>query len=136
VNISQLEGRPEQSGEFDRRRMAELGITINQVAQAVQTSVSGTQAGVYREGGDEFDIRVRFRPEDRLNVQDIENISVRSPAGDVIPISALISSSYGRGPTEIQRIDGQRVTYSSAKLESGVALGDAMQSIQAEISAM
>lgn len=136
VNISQLEGRPEQSVEFDRRRMAELGITINQVAQAVQTSVSGTQAGVYREGGDEFDIRVRFRPEDRLNVQDIENISVRSPAGDVIPISALISSSYGRGPTEIRRIDGQRVTYISANLESGVALGDAMQSIQAEISAM
>jgi HAE1 family hydrophobic/amphiphilic exporter-1 len=130
VNISQLEGRPEQSVRFDRRRMAEMGISIQQVASAIQTSLSGTRAAVFREGGDEFDITVRLRPEDRLNAQDIENISVRSPSGQVIPISALIETSYDRGPTQIQHIDGQRVTFITASLESGVALGDAMVMIQ------
>lgn len=134
VNISQLEGRPEQSVRFDRRRMAELGISIQQVAAAIQTSVSGTRAAVFRDGGDEFDIVVRLRPEDRLNAQDIENISVRSPDGQVIPISALIDTTYDRGPTEIQHIDGQRVTFITASLESGVALGDAMELIQTSLS--
>jgi HAE1 family hydrophobic/amphiphilic exporter-1 len=134
VNVSQLEGRPEQSVQFDRRRMAELGISIQQVSSAIQTSVSGTRAAVFREGGDEFDINVRLRPEDRLNAQDIENISVRSADGQVIPISALIDSNYDRGPTEIQHIDGQRVTFISASLESGVALGDAMKMVQDNLS--
>jgi HAE1 family hydrophobic/amphiphilic exporter-1 len=136
VNVSQLEGRPEQVVQFDRRRMAELGISINQVAQAIQASVSGTRAGVFREGGDEFDINVRLRPDDRLNVQDIENISVRSSTGDVIPISSLIDSRYTRGPTQIDRRDGQRVTFITANLETGVALGDAMKMIQEEMSRM
>jgi len=134
VNVSQLEGRPEQLVRFDRRKMAELGISVAQVSQAIQTSISGTNAAVFREGGDEFNISVRFRPDDRLNVQDIENISVRAPDGQVIPISALIVSTYGRGPTEIQRRDGQRVTFITSNLESGVALGDAMLMIQNEMA--
>lgn len=134
VNISQLEGRPEQVVRFDRRRMAELGININQVSQSIQTSVSGSNAAVFREGGDEFDINVRFRAEDRLHVQDIENISVRSADGQVIPISSLITSTYGRGPTQIERIDGQRVTYITANLEDGVALSDAIQLIQKDLA--
>lgn len=136
VNISQQEGRPEQSLTFDRARMAEMGIGINAVSQAIQSSISGIQASVLREGGDEIDIRVRFRPEDRLNLQDIENISVRSAEGEVVPISALMTSTYGRGPTSIRRIDGQRVSYINASLESDVALGDAMRRIQTDLSNM
>ncbi|MDR2212597.1 MAG: efflux RND transporter permease subunit [Pseudomonadales bacterium] len=134
ANVSQQEGRPEQSLRFDRRRMAELGITVSQVGTAIQSSVSGRNAAVFREGGDEFDINVRFRPEDRLNAQDIENVSVRSADGQVIPVSSLLDVSYGRGPTQIQRISGQRVTYINADLEQGMALGDAMKLIQAELA--
>jgi HAE1 family hydrophobic/amphiphilic exporter-1 len=136
VNVSRAEGRPEQTLRFDRRRMAELGITVAQVNTAIQTSVSGRAAAVFREGGDEYDINVRFRPEDRLNTQDIENVSVRAADGQVIPVSSLLDATYGRGPTEIQRIGGQRVNYINASLEQGVALGDAMQRIQQELATM
>ncbi|MDT8399410.1 MAG: efflux RND transporter permease subunit [Pseudomonadales bacterium] len=130
VYQSSLEGRPEQNIRFDRERMASLGISIDDVSSAIQSSITGSRAGVFREAGDEIDIVVRLRPDDRLNVQDIENISVRAADGQVIPISALVTTSYGRGPTDIRRIDGQRVTYIYANLEVGVALGDAMQNIQ------
>jgi HAE1 family hydrophobic/amphiphilic exporter-1 len=120
VNLSRSEGRPEQTLRFDRRRMAELGITVAQVNTAIQTSVSGRAAAVFREGGDEYDINVRFRPEDRLNSQDIENVSVRSADGQVIPVSSLLEATYGRGPTEIQRIGGQRVTYLNASLQQEI----------------
>lgn len=136
VRLGELEGRPEQAITFDRSRMAQLGIGINQVSQAIQSSVSGTQASVFRQGGDEVEIIVRLRPQDRLTVQDIDNVSVRSADGEVIPVSSLMTSTYGRGPTEIRRIEGQRVTYINANLESGVALGDAMERIQAELSDM
>src|SRR5690606_832263 len=134
VNVGDQEGRPEQSIVFDRARMAELGIGINQISAAIQSSISGADASVFREGGDEIDIVVRLRPEDRLNVQDIENISVRaSTTGEVIPISSLIVSDFVRGPTTIERINGQRVIYIYANLERGVALGDAVEGIRAAI---
>lgn len=136
VNLSQLEGRPEQNVRFDRERMASLGIGVADVSRAIQSSIGGARAGVYRDQGDEIDIIVRLRPEDRLNVQDIDNISVRAADGQVVPVSSLITTSYDRGPTNIRRIDGQRVTYINANLESGIALGDAVQAIQAELSSL
>ena len=134
VNLSRLEGRPEQNVRFDRERMASLGIGVADVSRAIQSSIGGSRAGVYREQGDEVDIIVRLRPEDRLNVQDIDNISVRAADGQVVPVSSLVTTTYDRGPTNIRRVDSQRVTYINANLESGVALGDAVEAIQAELA--
>ena len=136
VNLSRLEGRPEQNVRFDRERMASLGIGVADVSRAIQSSIGGARAGVFREQGDEVDIIVRLRPEDRLNVQDIDNISVRGADGQVVPVSSLVTTTYDRGPTDIRRIDGQRVTYINANLDSGVALGDAVQAIQNDLSSL
>lgn len=134
VNLSRMEGRPEQNVRFDRERMASLGIGVADVSRAIQSSVGGSRAGVFRERGDEIDIIVRLRPEDRLNVQDIDNISIRAADGQVVPVSSLITTSYDRGPTDIRRINGQRVTYINANLQSGLALGDAVERIRSELS--
>lgn len=136
VNLSRREGRPEQQIRFDREKMAALGIGASDVSRAIQASVGGTRAGVFREMGDEFDIVVRLRPEDRLNSQDIDNISIRTATGEVVPVSSLINTSFGRAPTQIRRVDGQRVTYINANLENGVALGDAVDRIRENLSGM
>jgi len=136
VNLSRLEGRPEQNIRFDRERMASLGISVADVSRAVQASIGGSRAGVFRDRGEEIDIVVRLRQEDRLNVQDIDNISIRASNGQVVPLSSLVTSSYDRGPTDIRRIDGQRVTFINANLQSGVALGDAVDRIRADLAQM
>ncbi|ALO45555.1 Acriflavine resistance protein (Cation efflux system) [Pseudohongiella spirulinae] len=136
VNLSRLEGRPEQRISFDRERMAALGIGATDISRAIQASIGGSRAGVFRDRGDEIDIIVRLRPEDRLNVQDIDNISVRAADGQVVPVSSLVTTLYDRGPTDIRRINGQRVTYINANLESGVALGDAVDTIRSDLATM
>jgi HAE1 family hydrophobic/amphiphilic exporter-1 len=136
VNLSRLEGRPEQNIRFDRERMASLGISVADVSRAVQASIGGSRAGVFRDRGEEIDIVVRLRQEDRLNVQDIDNISIRASNGQVVPLSSLVTSSYDRGPTDIRRIDGQRVTFINANLQSGEALGDAVDRIRADLAQM
>jgi len=118
---------------FDREKIANLGLTVQQVGRAVQTSVGGSRAGSFRVDGDEFPIMVRLRPQDRLGVQDLDDIGVRTPAGEVIPVSALIVRDRSRAPTTIQRVDGQRVTYVTANLEEGVPLGEAVKKIQASL---
>lgn len=136
VRLNRQEGRPEQNLIFDRAKIASLGLSIQTVGRAVQTSVGGSRAGQFRVAGDEFPIIVRLRPEDRLSTQDLDNISVRTPSGEVIPVSSLVKSDRGRAPSTIQRVDGQRITYISANLEKDVALGDAIQLIRADLSQM
>ncbi len=134
VRSDREEGRPEQNIIFDREKIAQLGLTAREVAQAVQANIGGTRAGVFRDGGDEYPITVRLQEQDRMSTLDLENISVRSSTGDIIPISTVIDQQASRGPVSINRINGQRVTFITANLESGVPLGQAVQKIQSELS--
>ncbi len=129
VRISRREGRPEQNLVIDREKIADLGLSVNQIAQVIQTNVGGSRAGVYREGGEEFQISVRLQPKDRLTTDDLDNVAIRTPGGEIVPVSAVVHSERRRSPTEIQRIDGQRVTYITANLESGAALGDVVEKL-------
>ena len=133
VDATNRERRPQQNVVFDRERLAQLGVGVQDIAAAMQTSIGGRRAGVYRIGGEEIDITVRFRPEDRQSTLDISNVSVRTSEG-ILPVSALIDQESARGPLNIYRIDGQRVSYITANLATGVALGDAVEMIQAELA--
>lgn len=134
VRSDREDGRPEQTVVFDRDKIAELGLSGREVAQAIQSNVGGVRAGVFREGGDEFDITVRLQPSDRMSTLDLDNISVRAANGETVPVSTVIKQEAARGPESINRINGQRVTYISANLESGVPLGNAVEKIQGELS--
>ena len=134
VRAGRSEGTPEERILFDREKIADLGLSVRDVAQVVQTNIGGSRAGSYRIGGDEYPITVRLRPEDRLGTLDIDNISIRTPDGGVLPVSSVIKKESGRGPEDINRINGQRVTNITANLESGIALGDAVEAIQQELS--
>jgi HAE1 family hydrophobic/amphiphilic exporter-1 len=73
---------------------------------------------------------VRLQPEDRLSTVDLANVSVRTAGGQILPVSSVVSTQRRRSPTEIERVDGQRVTYITANLESGAALGDVVEKLQ------
>jgi len=134
AQVSRREGRPEETLHFDRERIAELGLTVEEVARTVQANVGGVEAGRLRDEGDEFPIVVRLRPQDRLAAEDLRNVALRTPAGETVPLSLLVERRRGRAPLAIDRIDSQRVTYVTASLNDGVALGDAVEAIQARLS--
>ena len=136
ARVQREEGRPEENIRFDRDKIYSMGLSVQEVAEAIQISVGGSRAGFFREGGDQVPITVRLRPEDRLTSKDLGNISVRTPEGETVAVSSLVQRSLGRGPVEIRHIDGQRVTYVTANLESGVALGDAVERIQRELDGL
>ena len=133
VRVSRREGRPEQNLIVDREKIANLGLSVSDVAEVIQTNVGGSQAGVFREGGEEFPIVVRLQPDDRLTTQDLASVPVRTAGGQVLPISAVVHTERRRSPTAIDRIDGQRVTYVRANLKSGAALGDVIEDLRAEL---
>ncbi len=136
VEIGNREGRPQQDLIFNREKIAQLGLTVQDVSQILETNVGGTQAGQYREGGNQYPIVVRLEPNDRLTSEDLDNISMKAADGTVLPISAVVKKIDTRGPTSINHIDGLRVTYITAGLKGGVALGNGVNRIREAISGM
>jgi len=134
VRVSRREGQPEERLILDRDRMAQLGLTVREVGRTLLANVGGLEAGRYREGGDEFPITVRLRPEDRLDSRDLDSISLRTPEEAIVPLSTVVRRQRALGPVEIERVDGQRVTYITANLEAGVALGDAVELVRGELA--
>jgi HAE1 family hydrophobic/amphiphilic exporter-1 len=109
TEISIKESAPELKIHLDRQRIADLGLNTARVGQVISTSVLGNVVTKYREGGDEYDVRVQLNKRTRENKADIENILITTPLGQQIPLRAVSNIEYGKAPTEITREDQERM---------------------------
>jgi HAE1 family hydrophobic/amphiphilic exporter-1 len=131
VRIGRDDGRPELAILVDRPKAALLGLSVNSVASSIRTSVGGTQAAFFRQAGNEYPIVVRLREEDRNRVDDINDILVGTPQGQVLQAKNLLALRNQTGPTEIQRKNQERIVRVTS--EPQVALSDAVKAINARL---
>jgi len=109
TEISIEESAPELKIRLDRQRVADLGLSTAQVGQVISTSVLGSVVTRYREGGDEYDVRVQLQKDARQNKTDIDEILIMTPTGHQIPLRSIATVEYGTAPTEISREDQERL---------------------------
>jgi HAE1 family hydrophobic/amphiphilic exporter-1 len=107
--ISIEDKRPELRIVLDRRKAATMGLPVSRILQVINTNVEGTIASHFREGGDEFDVLVRLREKDRARIEDIQDIFISRPGGEEIPLKSFARVVEGKGPTEIERRNQQRL---------------------------
>ena len=98
ARVGRDDGRPELAIQVDRPKAALLGLSVTGVANSIRTSVGGTQAAYFREGGNEYPIIVRLREEDRGRVEDISNILLSTSQGQVIEAKNLMTVQQPVGP--------------------------------------
>ena len=91
ARISREEGRPELAIDVDRPKAALLGLSVTNVADSIRTSVAGTQAAFFRQHGNEYPIIVRLREEDRERVEDINDVLINAPSGQVMQAKNLLT---------------------------------------------
>ena len=131
--ISLEDNRPELKIVIDRSKAATMGLPISRILQVINTNIEGTVASRYREGGDEFDILVRLREEDRGRLQDVLNISINGPGGKDIPLKGFATITEGKGPTKIERRDQERLITVMAGIK-GRDLGHIVEEIRERLS--
>jgi HAE1 family hydrophobic/amphiphilic exporter-1 len=131
ARISREEGRPELAIDVDRPKAALLGLSVTNVADSIRTNVAGTQAAFFRQHGNEYPIIVRLREADRERVEDINDVLINAPTGQVLQAKNLLTLRNQSGPTEIQRKNQERILRVSAEPE--VALSDAVRAVDAHM---
>jgi HAE1 family hydrophobic/amphiphilic exporter-1 len=83
----------------------------------MRTALQGTVATLLRETGEETDIRVRFRQDDRDALDKIMSVALMTPTGRAVTLSQVASVTREYGPLDIRREDKQRKAAVTARLE-------------------
>ena len=133
TKISYRKGQPELKINVDRDMASSLGLNFSQIASTIQTANKGTVASRFREAGDEYNILVRLREQDRQNPTDLERIYIPSPLGRQISLDSIARVEEGVGPVKIERKDQQRVITVSAR-SSGRDLGSIDRDIREKVA--
>lgn len=116
IEISRKETRPELQVVVDREKASMLGLNVTDIGKSVETFFAGNTDVKYRERGDEYDIEVRLRPEDRIKIEDLRDVFINTPDGRKIPLSNITHLKMGLGPTKIERKDQDRIITVSADI--------------------
>jgi len=134
ARLARAAGRPEVSLRIDRRKAAEVGLTVSEIAQVIRTNFGGEIASLYREAGDEYNIRVRLREEDRQRLNDLRFLWIVAPSGERVPVSNFVRQGRTIGPTQIERENQQRQIRVAANLGPNYTLGSVMKHVQAKMN--
>ncbi|MDD2621222.1 MAG: efflux RND transporter permease subunit, partial [Syntrophomonadaceae bacterium] len=116
VTSSLDKGNPEVQVKIDRKRAAAYGLTPRQIAAEIQNAMLGSVASTYKNEGDEYNIRVRYAPENHKELDYLENLPILTQAGAVVRLSQVASFSMEPGPVEINRLDRVRTATISGYL--------------------
>jgi HAE1 family hydrophobic/amphiphilic exporter-1 len=130
VRLNIDDSRPEMQISIDRAKASALGVSVHTILQAVETSVAGTVASQYREGRDEYDIRVRLREADRQQLADLDRIFVTTPGGRQIPLRSLTVTRPGTGPVVIERRAQERAVTIQAGMTGSRDFGSIARDVE------
>lgn len=134
VRISRDAGRPERVIRINRDKIARLGLSMDRVAQIIETNLAGSRATVLRKSGREYDIFVRLQEVHRSRLPDLDQVSLVSTSGETVPLRNVVDISFARGPVLIDRKDQERViavTANVANRDLGSVAADARQALSA-----
>lgn len=111
------------------RRIAELGMTRDQVGRAVRAMGDGLYLGEYVSEGERM--RVIMRGLEAVDPEAIESAPIVTPNGGAVPLGEVATLLRGVGPTQIAHVDGRKTLTINVSPPPGVALGEALEKIEA-----
>jgi HAE1 family hydrophobic/amphiphilic exporter-1 len=133
VDVSREVGIPQQEVRVLRDKIADLGLDVRDVIEVIETAVAGSRAGEYRSAGNSYRILVQLADAERRSIDEILDLTVRTPDGELVALRNLVDTASGRGPVIVERKDQQRlitVTANVAGRDLGSVAGDAIQTLQ------
>jgi HAE1 family hydrophobic/amphiphilic exporter-1 len=108
IRSSLQSGHPEIQVVYNRDRLAELNLSLRNVADLVRNKVQGRIATEFRKEDQLIDIVVRLREQDRFGLEELRRLVVNPGGAIPITLSSVADLTVNEGPSEIRRVDQQR----------------------------
>ncbi len=132
VGLSEQDPQDELQIELNRGLANALGISVNDAAQSLRVAFAGVEVGDWIDPtGEARDVAVRLSPEDRVDLSNIERLPIGlSGTNRMVPLEQIASISMGKGPSQIQHVDGKRTISVTANVQGrspGEVTADALK---------
>lgn len=109
--IEKVSGLPQIQVVYNRDKMAQYGLNINDVNMILRTAFAGSVAGVVFEGEKRFDMVVRLNRNLRENISGVDNLLIPLPSGNKVPLSQVADITFKDAPAQVSRENGKRRIY-------------------------
>jgi multidrug efflux pump len=119
--------RPEGLVRIDRRKAAELGITVEEIARTLEFSYSGRRFGYFLKDGKQYQVIAQMQREDRNDPGDLDKLHVRNAVGTMIPLSNVVTLEESASPAAIFRFNRAVSATVQATPAPGYTLGDGIE---------
>ena len=119
--------KPELRIEVERDKAADLGVSVDAVAKAIETLLGGRNVTRYKRDAEQYDVVVQTQASGRSTPEDIERIYVRGRNEAMIPLSALVKVSESVSPRELNHFGQRRSVSITASLAPDYSLGEALR---------
>jgi len=136
ADTSLVTGNPEVVAVVNRRKAADLGVNVADVATAAQLLVGGVKVSRYEEEGREYDILVRADEAFHTSTEALSLLSVPSSKGGAVPLLDVVDLSRGEGPSQINRYGRQRQVTFLANTAPGVGANEVGVALEKVVAAM
>ena len=111
LKVEATKGLPQMTVQYERKKIAQYGLNIQELNTIIRSAFSGEKAGVIFEGERRFDLVVRLKDEHKKSIENLKNIYVVLPGGNQIPLKEVAKISYQDGPMQISREGTNRRIY-------------------------
>jgi HAE1 family hydrophobic/amphiphilic exporter-1 len=136
VDSSLVSGNPELVAVVNRRKAADLGINVMDVALAGQLLIGGLKVSRYEEEGREYDILVRAEEQYRTSPEALALLSVPSAKLGTVPLLDVVDLQPATGPSEIDRLGRQRQATFFANTVPGVGSAEVGAALEKAVAEM
>ena len=136
IDTSMNVGKPELSIQVDRPKAADLGVQIGDAAEALRLLVGGDQVTTYNEGGEQYEVHLRARAENRSTQAAIASLTVPSSRLGSVALDNVADFSAGTAPSDINRLTRQRQVTVFCNLLPGASQAEVQNAMLAEFNKM
>lgn len=103
IRLSSEDGKPEIRVDIDRKKLSQLGLSIAEVGQNLRIALTGSDDSKYRDGADEFDIRVMLDRFDRTDPETVKKFTFINTKGQQVELQQFANVYLTTGPTKLER---------------------------------
>jgi HAE1 family hydrophobic/amphiphilic exporter-1 len=136
VDTTLVTGNPELVASVNRRKAADLGVNVADVATASQLLIGGVKVSRYEEAGREYDILERADQQFRDNPEVLSQLTVPSSRLGAVPLLDVVDLKRADGPSKIDRYARQVQVTFLANTAPGVGAGEVGAALVKEVQAM
>ncbi len=131
VDVNLKFNKPELTVEIDRDRARALGVSVLDVAEALQLFFSGQRYGFFVMNGKQYQVIGQATRADRDEPLDLSSINIRSRSGELVQLDNLIKTSDQSSPPQLYRYNRYVSATVSAQPANGLTIGDGIKAMDA-----